>query len=160
MRREPLLPPLPQSTADSQATAPCPLLPHPGKLLVNFDKEILQLMREAKYMARLGLEVPESTRMVLLQEEKFRHYHAQLSHALQVLRLRRPLWLAGCCGMPPFLLAACPHAYTHHPLDGPSPDALCRSWSVCLLRWSPACTPCCGPTWRTCTTRWPLACWC
>eukprot|EP00887_Chlorella_sp_A99_P001633 scaffold8.g1633.t1 len=59
--------------------------PQTGKYFVNFDKEVLQLMREAKYMRRLGLAVPDSAQMVLLQEEKFKHYHAQLSHALREL---------------------------------------------------------------------------
>jgi dynein heavy chain len=46
--------------------------PETGNLLVNFDKEIMQLMRETKYLQRMGIEVPESAKMVLLQEEKFK----------------------------------------------------------------------------------------
>mgnify|MGYP002393457647 CR=1 FL=1 len=47
---------------------------HPvtGKMEVNFDNEILQLIRETKWLLRLGLEVPEDAKMVLLQEEKFK----------------------------------------------------------------------------------------
>lgn len=52
--------------------------------MVNFDKDVLQLMREARYMQRLGLPIPDSARMVLLQEEKFTLYFNQLSHALRV----------------------------------------------------------------------------
>ena len=52
--------------------------------MVNFDKDVLQLMREALYMQRLGLPIPASARMVLLQEEKFTLYFNQLSHALRV----------------------------------------------------------------------------
>jgi hypothetical protein len=40
----------------------------PGRLLVNFDKEIMQLIRETKYMQRFHVPVPESAMMVLLQE--------------------------------------------------------------------------------------------
>ncbi len=54
--------------------------------MVNFDKDVLQLMREARYMQRLGLPIPASARMVLLQEEKFTLYFNQLSHALRVSR--------------------------------------------------------------------------
>jgi hypothetical protein len=36
-------------------------------LFVNFDREILQLIREAKQLQRMGIEIPESARMVLLQ---------------------------------------------------------------------------------------------
>eukprot|EP00899_Mesostigma_viride_P009796 jgi/Mesvir1/18818/Mv04309-RA.2 len=57
--------------------------PENGRLLVNFDKEILQLMRETKNLQRLGIEVPESAKMVLLQEEKFKSYYNQLSYALR-----------------------------------------------------------------------------
>ena len=63
-----------------------------GALLVNFDKEVLQLLRETKYMRRLGLPIPDSAQMVLLQEEKFTHYFHQLTHALKV----------GCRPLPTF----------------------------------------------------------
>lgn len=58
--------------------------PAAGRLLVNFDKGILQLMREARYMQRLGLPVPQAAQVVLLQEEKFKLYFAQLTHAIKV----------------------------------------------------------------------------
>ncbi|KAL4452763.1 hypothetical protein ABPG75_008425, partial [Micractinium tetrahymenae] len=56
--------------------------PETGALLVNFDKEVLQLMRETRYIQRLGLPIPDSAHLVLLQEEKFTLYHNQLTHAL------------------------------------------------------------------------------
>ena len=70
------------SKAGLQATL---IVRHPetGNLLVNFDKEIMQLMRETKYLQRMGIEVPESAKMVLLQEEKFKTYYNQLSYALK-----------------------------------------------------------------------------
>jgi dynein heavy chain len=70
------------SKAGLQATL---IVRHPetGNLLVNFDKEIMQLMRETKYLQRMGIEVPESAKMVLLQEEKFKNYYNQLSYALK-----------------------------------------------------------------------------
>jgi dynein heavy chain len=57
--------------------------PDTGRLLVNFDKEIMQLMRETKYLQRMGVEVPESAKMVLLQEEKFKHYFNELGYVLK-----------------------------------------------------------------------------
>lgn len=47
--------------------------PDDGKLHVNFDWEILQLIREAKCLSRMGIEIPECAResdlaMVELQE--------------------------------------------------------------------------------------------
>ncbi|TMW55127.1 hypothetical protein Poli38472_013889 [Pythium oligandrum] len=57
--------------------------PETGKLYVNFDKEILQLIREAKCLDRMGIEVPENARMVMLQEDKFKFYYNDLSYTLK-----------------------------------------------------------------------------
>ncbi|KAF4132123.1 Dynein heavy chain C-terminal domain [Phytophthora infestans] len=56
--------------------------PDTGRLFVNFDKEILQLIREARCLDRMGIEVPENARMVMLQEDKFKAYYNDLSYAL------------------------------------------------------------------------------
>ena len=79
----------------SSPCAPRLLPPAAGALLVNFDAEVLQLMREAQYMQRLGLATPPSARAVLLQEEKFGLYHAQLTHALRVRRWADGGWTQG-----------------------------------------------------------------
>jgi len=57
--------------------------PKTGQLYVNFDHEILQLIREAKFMMRIGMDVPESAKIVLLQEDKFKAYYNRLSFALK-----------------------------------------------------------------------------
>lgn len=57
--------------------------PHDGKLHVNFDPEILKLIREAKCLLRLGVQIPESAQAVLLQEEKYKRYYDQLSFTLR-----------------------------------------------------------------------------
>lgn len=72
-----------RSIDQCKAGLSAPLLvqhPESGKLLVNFDKEIMQLIRETKYMQRFNIPVPESAMMVLLQEEKYKFYYAQLTH--------------------------------------------------------------------------------
>ncbi|KAL4128830.1 hypothetical protein PRIC2_007810 [Phytophthora ramorum] len=56
--------------------------PETGRLFVNFDKEILQLIREARCLDRMAIEVPENARMVMLQEDKFKAYYNDLSYAL------------------------------------------------------------------------------
>jgi dynein heavy chain len=56
--------------------------PHDGKLYVNFDQEIMQLMREAKCMERMGIAVPMEARIVLLQHQKFKAYFGELQFAL------------------------------------------------------------------------------
>lgn len=40
--------------------------PENNKLYVNFDKEILTLIREAKCITRIGIDIPESAKIVLL----------------------------------------------------------------------------------------------
>lgn len=70
-----------QAKAGLQATL---IIRHPddGKLYVNFDQEILQLIREAKCLDRMGVDVPDSARIVLFQEDKFKNYHNELHWAL------------------------------------------------------------------------------
>ena len=43
--------------------------------------ELLQLIREAKYPDRMGIEIPESAKIVLFQEEKLKSYYNELSWA-------------------------------------------------------------------------------
>ncbi len=61
------------------------IIRHPAddKLYVNFDAEILQLIRETKCLERLGVAIPESARMALLQEGKFKAYYSELSTILR-----------------------------------------------------------------------------
>eukprot|EP00931_Biecheleriopsis_adriatica_P081368 TRINITY_DN5469_c0_g1_i1.p1 TRINITY_DN5469_c0_g1~~TRINITY_DN5469_c0_g1_i1.p1 ORF type:complete len:4656 (-),score=1282.68 TRINITY_DN5469_c0_g1_i1:88-14055(-) len=54
---------------------------------VNFDWEILQLIRETRCLDRMGgQEIPESAKMVLLQEQKFKTYHQELTYFLKEYR--------------------------------------------------------------------------
>ena len=57
--------------------------PDDGNLYVNFDQEILQLIREAKALDRMGIEIPESAKIVLLQEDKFKSYYNDLDYLLK-----------------------------------------------------------------------------
>lgn len=57
--------------------------PDDGNLYVNFDAEILQLIREAKCLERLGVKIPESAQMVLLQEPKFKETYTELALILK-----------------------------------------------------------------------------
>lgn len=45
-----------------------------GKLHVNFDQGVLQLMREAKHLSLMGFDIPNSARVVLLLEDKLKSY--------------------------------------------------------------------------------------
>merc|ERR1719424_295159 len=54
---------------------------------VNFDWDILQLIRETKCIDRMGgIEIPEAAKMVLLQEQKFKTYNSELTHLLKEYR--------------------------------------------------------------------------
>lgn len=57
--------------------------PENNKLYVNFDSEILTLIREAKCLSRIGIEIPESAKIVLLQEDKFKMYNNELQFVLR-----------------------------------------------------------------------------
>lgn len=70
-----------QAKAGLQATL---IIRHPntGKLYVNFDQELFQLIREAKCLAKLDVDIPEAAKIVLLQEDKFKNYYHDLKFIL------------------------------------------------------------------------------
>jgi len=57
--------------------------PEDDRLYVNFDQEILQLIKEAKCLERMGVDIPESAKIILLQESKFKSYFNDLQYALK-----------------------------------------------------------------------------
>lgn len=71
-----------KAKAGLQATL---IIRHPenNKLYVNFDTEILTLIREAKCLTRIGIDIPESAKIVLLQEDKFKMYNNELKFVLK-----------------------------------------------------------------------------
>jgi len=70
-----------QAKSGLQATL---IIRHPEdqKLYVNFDLELLQLVREAKCLDRMGVDIPESAKIVLFQEDKLKSYYNDLHWAL------------------------------------------------------------------------------
>ena len=54
-----------------------------GKLYVNFDIEILQLIRETRALMRMEVSIPAGAKMVLMQEGKFKKFYGQLTHAIK-----------------------------------------------------------------------------
>ena len=56
--------------------------PDTGKLYVNFDLELFQLIRETKCLVKLEVVIPEGGKIVLLQEDKFKSYYNDLKHLL------------------------------------------------------------------------------
>ena len=61
--------------------------PEDQKYHVNFDADILQLIRETKIIDRMGhVDIPESARMILLQEKKLKAFYNELNFLLQEYR--------------------------------------------------------------------------
>ena len=57
--------------------------PKTAQLLVNFDREILLLIRETKCLMRTNVPVPEGARLVVLQEMKFKSFYNSLTFVLR-----------------------------------------------------------------------------
>jgi len=62
---------------------------------VNLDLYVLQLIREAKCMIRMGCNIPETAKIILLQEEKFKNYYNELNFLVKeytriISRMGRP----------------------------------------------------------------------
>jgi len=49
---------------------------------VNFETEIMTLIREAKCMSRMGMKLNENAKIILLQEEKFKTYYNELGYLI------------------------------------------------------------------------------
>jgi dynein heavy chain, axonemal len=57
--------------------------PETAQPIVNFDKDIAKLVKEARCMRRMGIAIPSVAQMVLLQEDKFNYYFQQLTHIVK-----------------------------------------------------------------------------
>ena len=53
-----------------------------GNLYVNFDPNIVQLIKETKYMQRLGFDIPETLRSVCLKEAYYKDLQTSLNNIL------------------------------------------------------------------------------
>lgn len=58
--------------------------PSTGKLSINFDGDIARLIREAKIMERMDMEIPDSGRIVFLREKKLKRCYDELKFVLDV----------------------------------------------------------------------------
>ena len=70
-----------EAKAGLQATL---IIKHPdtGRYFVNFDKDIIQLISEAKCLVKLGFNIPSAAKTILLQEGEFKSYYDNLKHML------------------------------------------------------------------------------
>ncbi|CDJ70103.1 hypothetical protein, conserved [Eimeria necatrix] len=67
--------------------------PNTGKLSINFDGDIARLIREAKVLERMSIDIPESGRIVFLREKKLKGCFDELKFVLDVRKLRFGLLL-------------------------------------------------------------------
>ena len=51
-------------------------------LLLNFHKDLLEIIQESKYLDRLGFKIPETAMNITLQEDKYRAYMSSLQGIL------------------------------------------------------------------------------
>ncbi|EDQ85635.1 uncharacterized protein MONBRDRAFT_29039, partial [Monosiga brevicollis MX1] len=54
-----------------------------GDLVVNIDPQIMQLIRETKIMQKLKLEIPESAKLLCLQEDRLRKHEVELQQLVR-----------------------------------------------------------------------------
>ncbi|MCQ2816423.1 MAG: hypothetical protein MJ252_04065, partial [archaeon] len=66
-------------TAKTKLTMPLLIINDNSSPKVNLDLYVLQLIREAKCMLRMNCEIPESAKIILLQEEKYKKYYNELT---------------------------------------------------------------------------------
>ncbi|KAF8281137.1 dynein, axonemal, heavy polypeptide 5 [Trypanosoma cruzi] len=60
------------------------LVRHEGRLFVNFDVEIIQLIKETRAIMLLGdIEVPASAKMVLMQEQRLKTFYNELTYLVK-----------------------------------------------------------------------------
>ena len=80
-------------SADAAAAAlHAPLLarhPKTGKILVSLDLSAPQLVREARWMGRMGLALPETARLALLRADALHAHHGGLSAAVAAMDAAR-----------------------------------------------------------------------
>ena len=60
----------------------CTALPPNCEFVVNFAPELAEIITEAKYLEKLGFQVPDLARSVALQEDKFIAFQDGLKHCL------------------------------------------------------------------------------
>ena len=65
------------------------LHPTTSAVTVNLDSELVCLIREAKSLVRLGVEVPNSCEQLILQEHRLKHYHNELQFITSKLQKSR-----------------------------------------------------------------------
>ena len=49
---------------------------------VNFQRSLLELIRETRWLGRMGVDIPEVAQHLLPQEAKFREYYDKLTELL------------------------------------------------------------------------------
>jgi dynein heavy chain len=70
-------------SAKSKLSAPLLVINENTGPKVNLDLYVLQLIREAKCMIRMNCNIPETARIILLQEDRFKRYYNELTFLIK-----------------------------------------------------------------------------
>ncbi|OWF37572.1 Dynein heavy chain 5, axonemal [Mizuhopecten yessoensis] len=60
--------------------------PSTDQIVVNADERVLELIHEAKWLTRLGIQIPESAVSIMQQESRFKNYKSHLELVLNEYR--------------------------------------------------------------------------
>ena len=55
-----------------------------GEFYANFDRHIFELIRETKFLKRMGFKIPESAKIVLLLESNFKRYFVKIKNITEM----------------------------------------------------------------------------
>eukprot|EP00485_Elphidium_margaritaceum_P015545 CAMPEP_0202728930 /NCGR_PEP_ID=MMETSP1385-20130828/185872_1 /ASSEMBLY_ACC=CAM_ASM_000861 /TAXON_ID=933848 /ORGANISM="Elphidium margaritaceum" /LENGTH=4770 /DNA_ID=CAMNT_0049395183 /DNA_START=131 /DNA_END=14440 /DNA_ORIENTATION=- len=55
-----------------------------GEFYANFDRHIFELIRETKFLQRMGFQIPASAKIVLLLEDNFKEYFAKIKNITEM----------------------------------------------------------------------------
>lgn len=61
--------------------------PKTGKFLVNFDPQIPEIVRETKWIMKLGLEVPEQSKKIVKIENNLKSNKLRLEVNLKIIMI-------------------------------------------------------------------------
>lgn len=128
-----------------------------GRYLVNLDKDVTSLIAETKHLLRMGVEVPDSARALLLQEARLRGHLSTLTSLLTVrgvgvgvvLGLAQNQFQVIKLGNQPHVHWHI-HTHTKHMMGLLYHPTPCTSHAACtrrsIMRWSRRS----HPPWRPC----------
>lgn len=129
-----------------------------GKLHVNFDQGVLQLMREAKHLSLMGFDIPNSARVVLLLEDKLKSYvsHRQTDRYARTRTRAAAVWShSKHFAHPAFVFSSLVHCFVFFILSTTTSATRSTATTRSPRQCRPCAVRCCGRTCWTWSARSP-----